>query len=57
MKNAIKNHITYQDKSLHEGILRSDRNEWGDNYFTSLHNNKSGSDVRIHHIYVDVRDK
>jgi len=57
MKNAIKNHITYQDKSLHEGILRSDRNEWGDNYFTSLHNNKSGSDVRIHHIYVDVIDK
>lgn len=53
---SIKNHPTYQKNSLKNGVLG--KSSWRTNtYFTSIHKNKSGSDVRIHHIYVDVREK
>lgn len=56
IKTAIENHPTYQKNSLKEGVLR-EGNSWGENYYTSIHKNESGSDFRVHHIYVDIRDE
>jgi hypothetical protein len=56
IQEAIETHSTYQEDTLREGIFKANTS-WGKNYYSSVHKAEGKMDVKIHHIYVDIREQ